>query len=197
MAFTARETTFVRATGCRQDGALVTRRPERGPAHDRRQAIDIILTHLDRHGHTLFGHAIPIPNRTGGGIRLVDRTNNILESLRDEMKHGERRRSGRKILTQDFEQLPPAAALAINLRSIDYVALFCGSLEKLPQAFAQLDAANRRRSYVVARAAARVVNATDCDVVSASPPTADRHLIRTEEMGSRILAAARSRSPSR
>ena len=31
------------------------------------------------------------------------------------------------ILTQDLEQLPPAAALAINLKSADYVAILCGS----------------------------------------------------------------------
>ena len=58
------------------------------------------------------------------------RTNNELESLFHAMKHGERRRSGRKILTQDFEALPPAAALAQNLRHADYVHLVCGSLDR-------------------------------------------------------------------
>ncbi len=84
--------------------------------------------------------------QAGGGIRLVERTNNILENFFHNMKHGERRRSGRKILTQDFEHLPPAAALAYNLRRDDYVAILCGSLEKLPEAFAQLDAQRRRRN---------------------------------------------------
>ncbi len=177
--------------------SLAERRPERGPAQDQRQAIDIVLAHLHRHGKTLFGHAIQIPDGTGGTIRLVDRTNNSIEGLWHDMKHGERRRSGRKVLTQDFEQLPPAAALAINLRSRDYVAILCGSLDKLPHAFAELDASNRRRSCVVSRAATRVTDATDCDVASASLPTADRHIIRTEEMGRRIYAAAKSRAPRR
>jgi hypothetical protein len=177
--------------------SLAERRPERGPAQDQRQAIDILLAHLNRHGDTLFGHAIQLPDCIGGGIHLVDRTNNSLEGLFDDMKHGERRRSGRKILTQDFEQLPPGAALATNLRHDDYVAIVCGSLDQLPQAFAQLDAATRRRSSVVTRAAARVADATDCDVVSASLPTADRLLVRTDEMGRRIQAAARSRAPRR
>lgn len=175
--------------------SLVKRRPERGPAQDRRQAIDIVLTHLTRHGDNLFGHAIELPDSAGGGIRLVDRTNNCLEGLFHDMKHGERRRSGRKVLTQDFEHLPPAAALATNLRSSDYVAIVCGSLDQLPQAFAQLDAACRRRSSLVARARGRVANATDCDVVSASLPRADRDLIRTDDMHRRIQAAARSRPP--
>jgi hypothetical protein len=175
--------------------SLRERRPERGPAQDQRQAIDTILAHLHRHGSTLFGHVIRLPHSVGGGIRLVDRTNNSLEGLFDDLKHGERRRSGRKILTQDLEALPPAAALALNLRSSDYVAIVCGTLDQLPQAFAQLDAAIRRRSALVARDAARPANATDCDVVSASLPRADRVLIRTEHMGRRIRAAAKSRAP--
>lgn len=44
--------------------------------------------------------------------RLVDRTNDCLESYFHSLKHGERRRSGRKVVTQDFERLPAAAALA-------------------------------------------------------------------------------------
>jgi len=177
--------------------SLRERRPERGPAQDQRQAIDAILAHLHRHGPSLFGHVIRRPPSVGGGIRLVDRTNNSLEGLFDDIKHGERRRSGRKILTQDLEQLPPAAALATNLRSSDYVAIVCGTLDQLPQAFAQLDAAIRRRSALVARAAARTADANDGDVVSASLPMADRVLIRTEHMDRRIRAAARSRPPHR
>jgi len=170
--------------------ALAERRPERGPAQDERQAIDIVLAHLKRHGARLFGHAIQLPASAGGSIRLVDRTNNCLEGLFDDMKRGERRRSGRKVLAQDLEQLPPAAALAANLRLADSAAILCGSLDTLPQAFAQLDASCRRRSSIVARAAARVADATDCDVVSASLPIADRGIIRTEQMDRRILAAA-------
>ena len=94
-----------------------------------------------------------------------------------------------------MEQLPPAAALALNLQHSDYVAILCESLHKLPQAFAELDAPSRRRSSLVARASARVADATDCDIVSASLPTADRNLIRTDEMDRRIHAAARSRAP--
>jgi len=126
--------------------SLRQRRPERGPAKDTRLAIDLVLAHLERHGDSLWGHAIPMPERLGGGIRLVDRTNNILEGFFHTMKHGERRRSGRKDLAQDFERLPPAAALAANLTRPDYVSIVCGSLDQLPQAFARLDAGDRRRS---------------------------------------------------
>jgi hypothetical protein len=164
--------------------SLKERRPERGPAKDMRQAIDLILSHLDRHGPYLWGHVIATPKQAGAGIRLVDRTNNVLESFFHTMKRGERRRSGRKILTQDFERLPPAAALAINLRHTAYVEIICGSLDRLPQVFAQLDAGNRSRSI----AAGSEYRATTVETASLS--SMDQQLIRTPAMGDRIIAAA-------
>jgi len=63
---------------------------------------------------------MPIPRACGGGVRLIDRTNNILQSWFGALTHGERRRSGRKILTRDrqfvripaLEQRITAAALS-------------------------------------------------------------------------------------
>lgn len=175
--------------------SLAQRRPARGPAQDMRQAIDIVLTHLKTHGRYLFGHVVQLSASAGGATRIVDRTNNRLETFFDELKRGERRRSGRKNLAQDLEQMPPAATLASNLCSPEYVAIVCGSLEKLPQAFAALDAKSSSRSSLVARAATRTLTGTDCDVVSASLPTPDRILIRTEAMEARLHAAANSRAP--
>ena len=166
--------------------SLRQRRPERGPAKDMRQAIDLILSHLDRHGPHLWGHVIAIAQPAGAGVRLVDRTNNVLESFFHTIKHGERRRSGRKILTQDFERLPPAAALAINLTHADYVEIVCGSLDRLADAFAQLDAGNRSRSIA---AATKHRNTT---VETASLSTLDRRLVRNSTMGDRIFAAAQN-----
>lgn len=166
--------------------SLRQRRPDRGPAKDMRQAIDLVLSHLDRHGPYLWGHIIPIPKQAGGGVRLVARTNNILESFFGAIKHGERRRSGRKILTQDFERLPPAAALAMNLTHSDYVGIVCGSLDRLADVFAELDAANRSRS--IAAGAPR--NQTTVETASLS--TRDKRLVRRPDMGNRIFAAAQS-----
>ena len=73
--------------------SLKKRRPNRGPAQDTRSSIDLILRHIEDHGDYLWGHVIHRPAETGGGIRLVDRTNNILEGFFGNMKHNERRRS--------------------------------------------------------------------------------------------------------
>lgn len=165
-------------------------RPERGPAQDARQAIDIVLAHLERHGASLWGHVVPLPNEAGGGIRLVDRTNNALESFFRAMKQGERRRSGRKVLSYDFERLPAGAALAANLARPDYVEILCGSLDRLPEAFAELDAARREREP-----AASDAGQVEGEVLSSSLPYQDRALVRSEALHAWIMSAAQSRAP--
>lgn len=177
--------------------SLAKRRPERGPAEDMRKAIDLILEHLDRHGPSLWGHVITLPEKAGGGIRLVERTNVVLEAFWHQIKHGERRRSGRKILTQDFEHLPAAAALARNLTKPDYVTILCGTLDQLPHAFAQLDACDRDRSLPARLRAAASAHPEQADIVSSSLPKADRDLVRMETMRERVLAEAGSRAPRR
>ena len=176
--------------------SLRERRPERGPAQDTRHAIDLMLKHLDDHGTSLWGHVITLPAHAGGGLRLVERTNILLESFFHEIKHGECRRSGRKVLTQDFEQLPAAAVLARNLTRPDYVTIVCGSLENLHLAFAQLDAADRSLS-LPARLRATASDATDGDTVSASLPKVDRDIVRNDTMRHLVLTEASRRAPLR
>jgi hypothetical protein len=169
--------------------ALRKRRPERGPAQDSREAIDIILDHLKRHGRSLWGHVIHLPRKVGGGIRVVARTNNQLEGFFHQMKHGERRRSGRKVLSRDFEILPAGAALAFNLARPDYVRLLCGSIDKLPEAFASLDQSRRTRDRANSSPAHLEPEAS-----SASFPRADRRVVRGGPLCRFIESAARSRA---
>jgi len=174
--------------------SLRRRRPERGPAQDTREAIDVVLAHLERHGPSLFGQIVPLPEAAGGGARLVDRTNLALEGFFGAMMHAERRRSGRKNLGQDLEHLPGGAPLAHNLTCADYVEIVCGSLDDLPRAFAELDAADRRFALPVRnRAAPR----EQSDVLGSSLPRADRAIVRSEKLEERIRTAACSRPPRR
>lgn len=179
---------------------LKDNRPERGPAEDRRKAIDIILRHLRDHGRSLWGHKIRLSGTATGPerFRLVDRTNNVEESWFHEMKHDERRRSGRKLLAHDMEQLPPEAALARNLRCQDYVALVCGSLDNLPKAFADLDQQSLREPAPAEGSNPAVSTPPDvADILSASLPPADRVFVRAPALAEKILAAALSRAPVR
>ncbi|MBI4869000.1 MAG: hypothetical protein HY816_18830 [Candidatus Wallbacteria bacterium] len=175
-------------------GWLKNNRPERGPAEPQRKAFDIILKHLDTHGRSLWGHVIHVSQPASGTTKvlIVDRTNNVDEHWFHGQKHDERRRCGRKNLAQDFEQLPAQAAYARNLLIPDYVELVCGSLDRLPAAFAELDrhqldaAAERQPPFL------GIVTAP----VSASLPKVDRKLVREPALEAKILAAARSRAPT-
>ena len=109
------------------------------------------------------------------------------------MKQGERRRSGRKVLTYDFEQLPAGAALVANLVRPDYVEILCGALDRLPEAFAELDAAQRDENLAADEADRTPV--LDEEVLSRSMPYQDRALIRSEALRSWIQSAAQSRAP--
>jgi hypothetical protein len=174
---------------------LENRGPKRGPGKDIRDAVDIILKHIDTHGDNLWGHAIRLPESAGGGIRLMSRTNELLENFFGTMKHGERRRSGRKNLGQDLEHLPAEAALAYNLEHDDYVNIVCGSIEQLPLAFAQLDMENRNRKKRW-RPSQEVVNLQrELQLPTASLSPADRRLVRTDLMNQRINKAAGTRAP--
>lgn len=175
--------------------SLKKSRPKRGPAKDRRSAIDLILRHFENHGDYLWGHVIKLPDDTDGDIRLVDRTNNILERFFRGMKQKERRRSGRKILTQDFEHLPPEAALVYNLKCADYVSIVCGSLDRLHDVFSEMDMSKVSKNGDVKSRTDYYSNIEAPRIETASLPTKDRKLIRTDQMQRRIAAAAKSRAP--
>ena len=178
--------------------SLKKRRPERGPAQDIRQAIDIILKHIDSPWRQPLGTRHPIARERWWWCPADARTNFLAENFFGQLKHDERRRSGRKNLTQDLEHLPAEAALVYNLEHADYVALICGSLDRLAEAFARLDH-DQREKYL------RGLPADDpqqdlgsvLQLESASLSTADRRVIRTEEMDRRVAAAAKSRAPRR
>jgi len=108
----------------------------RGLLADQPEAI--VLSYLDRYGEQLCGHPV-VRDSAGRAQAFVERTNNAIEHYFAHAKRGLRRRLGRAHLGRDMEDQPAQAALVDNLRHPDYVHVVCGSLEKLPQAFAELD----------------------------------------------------------
>lgn len=70
---------------------------------------------------------------------IAQRTNNIMERSFRQIKRRCRRRHGRKKLQKDMEHLPEEIALVENLCNDQYVTTVIGSLDKLPEKFAELD----------------------------------------------------------
>lgn len=175
--------------------SIEKRRPCSGPAKDQREAIDIILKHIQVHGKTLWGHAIPVMTDLGREVRLVTRTNYLPEHLFKDVKHGERCRSGRKILTQDLEHMPAEAMLVSNLKHDDYVKIVCGSIDRLPEVFAELDKNERGLRMIGQQSSYDDDLEKILQIPTASLSTDDRRLVRTKAMNSRMHAAANSRAP--
>jgi hypothetical protein len=127
-----------------------------------------ILRYLDRYGDHLFGHPA-LRDEQGDVLAVVERTNNVLETLFGHTKQRLRRRLGRAHLGRDLEQQPPQVMLATNLEHPDYVRVLCGSLDHLPEAFAKLDSAltgtgqllRNNRDFGLHRRVRELINAQD------------------------------------
>lgn len=97
----------------------------------------IILQYLEQYGAGLFGHPLVLDD-DGVILFIVTRTNNPPEYFWGVSKRLLRRRLGRANLGRDMQQQPAQVAIALNLRFPDYVRVLCGSIDNLPDAFADL-----------------------------------------------------------
>ncbi len=177
--------------------SLVDRRFKQTISQDYRDGIDLILVHFERHGKNLWGHSIKLPLSVGGGTKPVDRTNNLLENMFGEIKHNERRRSGRKNLGQDLEHLPAEAILVKNLEHEDYVKIVCRSIDRLPEAFAQLDQEKREKKLRGETQSQNTNLEEALNISTSSLSSSDRKIVRTDEMDQKINLAAGIYTPKR
>jgi len=178
--------------------SLIERRPKRGPGEDKRNAIDTILKHLNQHEASLWGHVIQLPEHAGGGIRLVQRTNLPAEGFFSGFKRGIRRQTGKKILTQELESTPPESALVSNLKDPQYVQILCGSIEKLPEAFAELDRDEDLRLAKLKLESderQRTPKENKSKIETASLSRSDKNFVRKPSLKTKILNAASIRAP--
>jgi hypothetical protein len=181
----ARELNDIKKALQKYKASLQRRYPRRESAKDKRQAIDMILKHLKEHEKNLWGHVIQVPKSKGGGVKIVCRTNNCLENFNGRLKQEERKRSGRKVLTKDFEDLPEGVPLIKNLKKPDYVKILCGSLENLPTAIAKLDHDERVKKSINKTHPINIKSST-----TASLPKDDRQFIRKINIALLIQNAA-------
>jgi hypothetical protein len=101
------------------------------------KSIKIVLGHLEKYWDGLFGHCLNISD-DGQRYLMVQRTNNLAECFFRGIKRVMRRITGKKRLNREVDALPGHAFLVFNLKSLKYVELVCGSLDRLPEAFADL-----------------------------------------------------------
>ena len=84
-------------------------------------ALRTVIAYLDQYGPYLFGHFVTTYDASGNtAIKLIERSNNIMERSYRDQKHQIRRRTGIKNLGFVFEHLFPAAAMMVNLENPIY-----------------------------------------------------------------------------
>lgn len=111
---------------------------KRKPKKRSKTAADIILGYLQQYYPFLFGHPLKL-DEEGRVAAVVQRTNNVAEHFFGKEKQQLRRRVGRGQLGRDLDDQPAQVALVANLRNPEYVHHLVGAIEKLPEAFADLD----------------------------------------------------------
>ena len=103
-----------------------------------KSAADIILRYLQQFYPFLFGHPAKL-DEDGRIVAVTERTNNVAEHFFGRDKQQLRRRVGRGQLGRDLDDQPAQVALVHNLKDSEYVRCLVGSLDRLPEAFAELD----------------------------------------------------------
>jgi len=86
------------------------------------RAIKIILNHLEKYQHHLYGRIFEREIDGRKKLIIADRTNNCLEQFFRNIKRFLRRTTGRKNLNRDLNKLPSQVALTSNLNNEDYIA---------------------------------------------------------------------------
>ena len=175
---------------------ILLKREYRGADKEKQKAIDTVFKHFKEHEGNLWGHIIQLPKIAGGGVKVVGRTNNSLENFNGRIKQVERKRSGRKVLSKDFEDMPEGVSLIRNLKKKDYVKILCGSLENLPVAIAKMDYAEQVKKYAkhsqtTKTESSTIVPETESTVTTTSLPKPDRQFIRKINIARFIQNAAK------
>jgi len=105
-------------------------------------AFYIILSYFDQYESWLFGHHVVLYDDSGNIIvKLIERSNNIMERSFNDQKHQIRRRTGVKNLGYVFEHIFPASAMIVNLENPIYqkIAMDSKSRGELVNLFSSLD----------------------------------------------------------
>ena len=129
----------------------------------------------------------------------MGRTNNGIENFNGRLKQDERKRSGRKVLTKDFEDMPEGVPFIKNLKKPDYVKILCESMENLPAAIAKIDHVEQVKKYpkrtqsINTESTATTTNTESS--ISTSLPKSDRQFIRKINIALFIQNAAAQNEP--
>jgi len=135
-------------------------------------AIRIVLGYLDQYEPYLFGHVFVTYDASGNTVvRLIERSNNVMEHTFRVQKHKIRRRTGAKNLGFVYERILPAAAMVANLENPAYQQAVMGNKARgdLADFYSTLDGRMSFRDTPMFQ--------DDLDVVGGRLPKADKRIV--------------------
>ena len=135
-------------------------------------AIRIVLAYFDQYESYLFDHFFTTHDTSGNiVIKMIERSNNIMEKSYRDQKHKIRRRTGTKNLGFVFEHLFPAAAMVVNLENPIYqhTVLNNKTRSDLVALFSSLDDCMDYRDTPMFQ--------DDLDLIGGRLPKADRKIV--------------------
>ena len=111
-----------------------------------------LIGQIDKYSDKLF--ADPIPVRTAGRSLLIQpqRTNNLLERLFRDFRHGARRRSGHNRIGRWLQSMIADTPLVRNLENPRYLKILLNGQATLEERFAQIDVETVRKELEAAQA---------------------------------------------
>jgi hypothetical protein len=154
-------------------------------------AIRIVLDYLDQYDRYLFDHFFITHDASGNMIvKLIERTNNLMERSYRGQKHQIRRRTGSKNLGFVFEHLFPAAAMVVNLENPVYRQMVLGGKARgqLIGLFSSLD--------VSADYTDTPMFQDDSDLIGGRLPKADKRIVGKSSFTEIIIMLSNAHSMS-
>jgi hypothetical protein len=111
-----------------------------------------MIAQIDKYDDKLF--ADPITVQTSRGPKLIQpqRTNNIMERLFRDFRHGARRRTGHNSISPLLQGMIADTLLVRNLENPSYLKILLNGQTTLEERFAQIDIKNVRRELQLAQA---------------------------------------------
>jgi hypothetical protein len=139
-------------------------------------AICVILDYFDKYERYLFNHFYTSYDASGNIIvKLIERTNNIMEKSYRDQKHQMRRRTGIKNLGFVFEHLFPASAMMPNLENPIYLSTVLNNKSRggLTELFSSLDSNMDYRDTPMFQ--------DDSELIGGRLPKADKKIVGKSE----------------
>jgi hypothetical protein len=153
-------------------GALAERLEAGGASDAQAGAIRAVIDYIAQYEPYLFNHFHVYRDASGdAAVKLIERTNNIMENSYRAQKHQIRRRTGAKNLGFVFEHLFPAASMMPNLENPVYLQTVLDGKARgdLADLFATLDGSMAFRDTPMFQ--------DDFEVVGGRLPRADKKIV--------------------